>query len=55
MAEPSKDLLEFIALLNKRKVRYIVVGGWAVAFNGRPRYTKDIDFLSKKKSFVDNE
>jgi hypothetical protein len=23
----------------------MVVGGWAVAFHGRPRYTKDIDLL----------
>ena len=39
----SKDFREFIQLLNENKVRYLVVGGYAVAFHGNPRYTKDID------------
>ena len=39
----SKDFKEFIALLNAHEVQYIVVGGYAVAFHGYPRYTKDID------------
>ena len=39
----SKDFKEFIELLNGNKVRYLVVGGYAVAFHGHPRYTKDLD------------
>ena len=39
----SKDFKEFIELLNECKVRYLVVGGYAVAFHGHPRYTKDLD------------
>jgi hypothetical protein len=39
----SKDFKEFIELLNENDVRYLVVGGYAVAFHGQPRYTKDID------------
>jgi hypothetical protein len=39
----SKDFKEFIELLNAHKVRYLVVGGYAVAFHGHPRYTKDLD------------
>ena len=39
----SKDFREFIELLNEHNVRYLVVGGYAVAFHGHPRYTKDID------------
>lgn len=39
----SKDFKEFIELLNRHKVRYLVVGGYAVAFHGYPRYTKDLD------------
>ncbi len=39
----SRDFKEFIALLNEHEVRYLVVGGYAVAFHGYPRYTKDID------------
>ena len=34
---------EFIQLLNDNQVRYLIVGGYAVALHGYPRYTKDID------------
>jgi len=39
----SKDFKEFIELLNSHKVQYLVVGGYALAFHGHPRYTKDMD------------
>jgi hypothetical protein len=39
----DQDFKEFIASLNDNDVRYLVVGGYAVAFHGHPRYTKDID------------
>ena len=39
----TQDFKEFIALLNKNNVRYLIVGGYAVAFHGHPRYTKDLD------------
>lgn len=39
----NPDFREFIQLLNANGVRYLVVGGYAVAFHGHPRYTKDID------------
>ncbi len=39
----QKDLREFIELLNAANVRYVVVGGYAVAFHGHPRATGDID------------
>ncbi len=40
-----KDLREFIGLLNSHRVEYLVVGGYALAFHGVPRYTGDIDIL----------
>lgn len=40
----NQDFKEFIELLNAKKVKYLVVGGYALAFHGHPRYTKDIDF-----------
>ena len=40
----NQDFREFIELLNARDVKYLVIGGYAVAFHGHPRYTKDIDF-----------
>jgi len=39
----NPDLREFIKSLNASRVRYLVVGGYAVAFHGHPRYTKDLD------------
>jgi hypothetical protein len=41
----QKDLREFIELLNSTKVRYLLVGGHAVAYHGFPRFTGDIDFF----------
>ncbi|HHA18767.1 MAG TPA: hypothetical protein ENK70_03585 [Methylophaga sp.] len=40
----NEDFKEFIELLNKNDVKYLVVGGYALAFHGHPRFTKDIDF-----------
>lgn len=39
----NQDFKEFIQSLNDNGVRYLVVGGYAVAFHGYPRYTKDFD------------
>ncbi|WP_206077638.1 hypothetical protein [Pontibacter sp. SGAir0037] len=39
----ARDFEEFIALLNKHGVEYLVVGGYALAFHGRPRHTGDLD------------
>jgi hypothetical protein len=41
----SKDLREFIELLNSNGVEYLVVGAFAVAWHGYARFTADIDFL----------
>lgn len=39
----NQDFKEFIQSLNDNQVRYLVVGGYAVALHGCPRYTKDLD------------
>ena len=39
----NRDFKEFIHSLNDNGVRYLVVGGYAVALHGYPRYTKDMD------------
>lgn len=41
----QKDIREFVALLLSRKVEFLLVGGYALAFHGAPRFTEDIDFL----------
>ena len=40
----NPDFKEFIKLLEKHKVKYLIVGGYALAFHGYPRFTQDIDF-----------
>jgi hypothetical protein len=39
------DFKDFIKFLNEHKVRYLLIGGWAVGIYGNPRATKDIDYL----------
>jgi len=41
----SQDLREFVELLNSRKIKYVLVGGHAVAYHGFPRFTGDVDFF----------
>lgn len=43
--EVQKDFRELFALFNEHKVEYVIVGGYALAFHGAPRYTGDIDIL----------
>jgi len=37
------DFEELLRLLEDYKVEYMIVGGYAVAYHGYPRFTKDID------------
>jgi hypothetical protein len=39
----SGDFKELLSLFNEEGVRYLIVGAFALAFFGRPRYTKDLD------------
>ena len=39
----TKDFEELFACFNARHVRAVVVGGYALAFHAKPRFTKDID------------
>ena len=39
----SEDFKEFIELLSKNECRYLIVGGYALSFHSRPKYTEDID------------
>ena len=37
------DFEDFLRLLESNRVDYMIVGGYAVAYHGCPRFTKDID------------
>jgi len=43
----TKDFKEFVELLIKHKVEYLIVGGYAVGVHGHPRFTGDLDVWLK--------
>ncbi|MCB4756464.1 MAG: nucleotidyltransferase [Elusimicrobia bacterium] len=44
----EKDYEEFLKLLNKHRVKYCIVGAYALAFYAVPRYTKDMDVFMEQ-------
>jgi predicted nucleotidyltransferase len=40
-----EDFKEFLKYLNSNKVKYLLIGGWAVGVHANPRLTADMDFL----------
>jgi len=38
-----QDFKDLLSAFDDAKVRYLLIGGYAVSFHSRPRYTKDID------------
>jgi hypothetical protein len=45
--EIQQDFKELLELFNTHDVEYMIVGGYALAFHGAPRYTGDIDIFVK--------
>ena len=45
--EIERDFKELLALLNSHQVEYLVVGAYALAFHGAPRFTGDLDVFVK--------
>jgi len=43
--EVQQDFRDLLALFNAHKVEYIIVGAYALAYHGAPRYTGDMDIL----------
>lgn len=41
----TKDFEELLACCNAHGVKALIVGGHAVAFHGKPRFTKDLDLF----------
>ena len=48
--EIRTDFKELLELFNKHKVEYLIVGGYALAFHGAPRFTRDIDLFVRPTS-----
>lgn len=45
MQKVAKDYEDLLRLFNKHKVKYCLVGAYALAFHAVPRYTKDMDIF----------
>lgn len=43
--EIQQDFKELLRLFNVHRVEYLIVGGYALAFHGAPRYTGDMDLF----------
>jgi hypothetical protein len=43
--EVQQDFKDLFVLFNEQKVEYLIVGAYALAFHGAPRYTGSIDLL----------
>jgi len=48
--EVQTDFKDLLKLFNAHNVKYIIVGGYALAFHGAPRYTGDIDIYVKSEA-----
>ena len=48
--EVQPDFRDLLALLNEHKVEYRIVGGYALAFHGAPRFTGDINLALRDSS-----
>jgi len=43
--ETQPDFRELLALFNAHQVEYLIIGGYALAFHGAPRFTGDLDIF----------
>ncbi|SPF51518.1 conserved hypothetical protein [Candidatus Sulfopaludibacter sp. SbA4] len=41
------DYTELLSILNAHRVKYLIIGAYAVAVHAQPRATKDLDILVK--------
>jgi hypothetical protein len=48
--EVHQDYKELLKLLNAHKAEFVIVGAYALAFHGVPRFTGDMDILVKPDS-----
>jgi hypothetical protein len=45
--EVQPDFRDLLELFNEFEVEFLIIGGYALAFHGAPRYTGDIDIFIK--------
>ncbi len=42
-SQVPRDFIDILSLLNEHRVRYLLIGGYAVIYHGYPRNTGDLD------------
>ena len=47
--ELDQDFNEFVQLLLANDVRFVIIGGYALAAHGAPRYTGDLDTIGERR------
>jgi len=50
--EIQTDFKELFEFFNAHEVQYLIVGSYALAFHGSPRYTGDIDVYVKPVKYI---
>jgi len=50
MAKTERDYEDLLRLFNQHRVKYCIVGAYALAFHATPRYTKDMDIFVEATS-----
>lgn len=48
----GRAITEIASAIDRRKVKYALIGGLATSYRSQPRFTKDIDFLVKAPQLV---
>ena len=48
--EISSDYRDLFKILNKHKVKYLVIGAYAVVYYTEPRFTKDLDIFVRAEA-----
>jgi len=43
----NQEFKELLSIFNEQRVKYLIVGGYAVSFHAQPRVTKDLDLFIK--------
>jgi hypothetical protein len=46
----NQDFKELLSAFNRHRVKYLIVGGYAVAIHAQPRATKDLDLFVRSDS-----
>ena len=50
--ETIRDFEDMLYVMEKHRVRYLIIGGLAVIYHAKPRYTKQLQNGKKSQRFI---